>query len=82
MIPCEGIFSDIWIEDVEEVTAYSHGMEEIFRDYELYKNQFIKDLDYPIAISGKEIRFSNILNIPYFIRLQVQDNTALCKDLF
>ena len=47
------LFSDIWKEDVEVVTENTQGMEEIFKAYELYKNQFIKDQNYPIAMSGK-----------------------------
>ena len=52
LMPCEGIFADIWKENVDEVTANHHGMKNIFEAYENYKNQFIVDLNYPIAILG------------------------------
>ena len=39
-IPCEGIYADIRKKEVDIVDETTPGMEEIFKAYEKYKNQF------------------------------------------
>ena len=58
MIPCEGIYADIGKEEVEVVDENTPEMKHIFEAYEKYKNQFLADMDYPIAIRGKSIKYN------------------------
>ena len=43
LIPCEGIYADIWKEPGEIVDEFTPGMKKIMEAYNNYKNQFSKD---------------------------------------
>ena len=52
LVPCEGVFSDVWKEESAEIDENSEGMKGIFEAYESFKNQFQKEISYPIGILG------------------------------
>ena len=52
LVPCEGIFSDVWKEESADIDENNDGMRDIFKAYESFKNNFHKEISYPIGILG------------------------------
>ena len=53
-IPCEGIYADIFKENIDEIDESNPGMKEVMEAYENYKNQFLNEIPFPFSIRGYE----------------------------
>ena len=52
LVPCEGVFSDVWKDDLKEIDENTVGMRDIFKSYENFKNKFNEEICYSIGILG------------------------------
>ena len=52
LVPCEGVFSDVWKDDLKEIDENTVGMRDIFKSYENFKNKFYEEISYSIGILG------------------------------
>ena len=55
LVPCEGVFSDVWKEESTEIDENTDGMKDIFKSYETFKNNFYQEISYSIGILGKNL---------------------------
>ena len=53
LVPCEGVFSDVWKDESIEIDENTDGMRDIFKSYETFKNKFYQEIPYSIGILGK-----------------------------
>ena len=66
LVPCEGLFSDVWKDDSTEIDENTDGMRDIFKSYENFKNNFYQEIPYSIGILGNNLMqnkiFSELIN--------------------
>ena len=51
LVPCEGVFSDVWKDESIEIDENTDGMRDIFKSYETFKNKLASW----VSISGLEV---------------------------
>ena len=52
LVPCEGIFADVWKGESADIDENTDGMKDIFKAYESFKNNLLEEISYPFGISG------------------------------